>query len=125
MPKRLQDLVRIGRSRWFISGFGAVTAVALIVTVALSVMNASASATYSRPPWADKFNEDEGAKSGEIGRLDTSFEEEAFAQRAYPASDIPVQAAVNAQTAFGKVKGNGNGKHSAGSWSLVGPSAAN
>ena len=125
MPKRMQDLVRFGRSRWFISGFGAVTAVALIVTVALSVMNASASATYSRPPWADKFNEDEGAKTGEIGRLDTSFEQEAFAQRAYPASDIPVQASINAQTAFGKVKGNGNGKHSAGSWSLVGPSSAN
>jgi hypothetical protein len=125
MPKRISNLAKFGRSRWFISGFGAVTAVALIVTVSLSVMNASASATYSRPPWADKFNEDEGAKSGEIGRLDTSFEEEAFAQRAYPASDIPVQAAVNAQTAFGKVKGNGNGKHSAGSWSLVGPSAAN
>lgn len=125
MPKRMQNLARFGRSRWLISGFGAVTAVALIVTVSLSVMNASASATYSRPPWADKFNEDEGAKTGEIGRLDTSFEQEAFAQRAYPASDIPVQASINAQTAFGKVKGNGNGKHSAGSWSLVGPSSAN
>jgi hypothetical protein len=125
MPKRMMNFARFGRSRWFISGFGAVTAVALIVTVALSVMNASASATYSRPPWADKFNEDNGAKAGEIGRLDTSIEEEAFAQRAYPASDIPVQASINAQTAFGKVKGNGFGKRSAGSWNLVGPSSAN
>ena len=126
MPKRIQSLARFGRSRWFISGFGAVTAVALIVTVSLSVMNASASSTYSRPPWADKFNEDESGKTGgDLGRLDTSFEQEAFAQRAYPASDIPVQAAINAQTAFGKVKGNGNGKHSADSWSLVGPSSAN
>jgi hypothetical protein len=98
----------------------------LIVTVALNVMNVAASSTFSRPPWADKFNEEEGGKTGgDIGRLDTSFEQEAFDARAFPASDIPLQASLNAQAAFGNVKGNGNGKHSAGSWSLVGPSSAN
>jgi len=105
-----------------------VTAVALIVTVALSVLNVSASATYSRPVWADKFGEDEGGgdgKVGELGRLDQSFSEEAYANRAYPASDIPLQATLNAQTAFAQVKSQGQGKHAAGSWSLYGPSTAN
>jgi hypothetical protein len=105
-----------------------VTAVALIVTVALSVLNVSASATYSRPVWADKFGEDEGGgdgKVGELGRLDQSFSEEAYANRAYPASDIPLQATLNAQTAFAQVKSQGQSKHAAGSWSLYGPSTAN
>jgi hypothetical protein len=129
MPKRMMNFARFGRSRWIISGFGAATVVALIVTLAVSVMNVSASATYSRPPWADKFGEEEEGgeegKVGELGRLDQSFAEEAYANSAYPLSDIPLQATLNAQAAFAQVKAKGQSKHAAGSWSLYGPSTAN
>jgi len=125
MPTRMRGLLRLGRSRRAIIGFSAVTAIVLIVALGLGAMSTFASATYSRPPWADKFNEDEGAKVGEIGRLDTSFEEEAFATRAYPATDIPLQAALNAQSAFNNVKSHGHGKHVADTWGLIGPSSAN
>ncbi len=124
----MAGLKKLVRSRWVLTGFGAVTAVALIVTLALSVMNVSASSTYTRPPWANKFGEDEqggDGKVGELGRLDQSFSEEDYANRAYPASDIPQQAALNAQSAFAQAQAKGQSKHATGAWSLYGPSTAN
>ncbi len=76
MPKRMQNLVRFGRVPLVHLGIRRRNRSGPDRYRRLSVMNASASATYSRPPWADKFNEDEDAKTGEIGRLDTSFEQE-------------------------------------------------
>ena len=51
-------------------------------------------------------------------------EQEAYEQRAYPASEISFQATVNAQKAWTKLKGN-KGKNKAGQWTLAGPSQAN
>jgi len=53
--------------------------------------------------------------------------EEEYAKRAYPGTDIPFPATVNAQAAFNRAKGRGvgNGRKSTGQWSLVGPSTAN
>ena len=51
-------------------------------------------------------------------------EQEAYEQRAYPASEISFQATLNAQKAWTKLKGN-KGKNKAGHWTLAGPSQAN
>jgi hypothetical protein len=54
--------------------------------------------------------------------------EEEYANRAYPAADIPFTATLNAQAAFNQVKTRGNGKaknSAADQWSLIGPSSAN
>lgn len=52
--------------------------------------------------------------------------EEDYANRAYPATDIPFTATLNAQAAFNKVKAHGNGKDKKqpNQWTLIGPSTA-
>lgn len=67
----------------------------------------------------------ENGNEGERGP--GSAEEEEFANRAYPANDIPFQLTLNAQNAFNqiKAKGVGKGKNVPGQWTLVGPSTAN
>ena len=49
---------------------------------------------------------------------------EAYAARAYPADDVPIQLTLNAQQAWSKAKGRGhaNGKNKPGVWNLAGPS---
>ena len=60
-----------------------------------------------------------------LGGPITAAEEE-YANRAYPAADIPFTATLNAQAAFNQVKARGNSKkNQAGQWSLIGPSSAN
>lgn len=56
-----------------------------------------------------------------------SAAEEAYAQRAYPATEIPIFLSKNAQAAFNTVKGRaiGKGKNTPGQWALAGPSSAN
>ncbi|HEY3179007.1 MAG TPA: exo-alpha-sialidase [Casimicrobiaceae bacterium] len=53
--------------------------------------------------------------------------EEAYANRAYPAADIPMTLTLNAQAAFDDIKGRGvgRGKNVPGQWTLIGPSTAN
>ena len=53
--------------------------------------------------------------------------EEAYANRAYPADEIPFQLTLDAQAAFDQVKarGVGQGKNIPGQWTLIGPSTAN
>ena len=53
--------------------------------------------------------------------------EESYANRAYPAADIPIQLTLNAQAAFNAIKGRGvgRGKHVPGQWTSMGPSSAN
>src|SRR5204863_497043 len=53
--------------------------------------------------------------------------EEAYANRAYPASDIPIVLTQNAAAAWAEVKGRGvgRGKNVPGQWTLIGPSTAN
>jgi hypothetical protein len=57
----------------------------------------------------------------------TSEAEAEFAERAYPADDIPFDLTLNAQAAFNqiKAKGVGKGKNILGQWTLAGPSTAN
>ena len=54
-------------------------------------------------------------------------EAEDYANRAYPASEIPFQLTLNAQAAFNQIKGKGvgRGKNVPGQWTLAGPSTAN
>jgi hypothetical protein len=58
----------------------------------------------------------------ETDRGPVAAAEEAYAHRAYPASDIPFELTVNAQTAWANVKSQTS---SAGVWTLVGPSTPN
>ena len=53
--------------------------------------------------------------------------EEAYANRAYPATDIPFQLTLNAQAAFNAIsaRGVGRGKNVPGQWTMMGPSSAN
>ncbi|HEY7781711.1 MAG TPA: hypothetical protein VIC85_16035 [Ktedonobacterales bacterium] len=118
MPSRGSSLMRWGRSRWALSMFSALTAVVLIVGFSMGARLShagKASPTVTRPPWADKFDDD-----SDLGRLDQSF----LAEYAYPNTDVPFQATLNAQSAFQQVASRGQSKHAAGSWSLIGPSTA-
>lgn len=64
---------------------------------------------------------------GEGERGPESAAEEDYANRAYPADEIPFQLTLNAQSAFNaiKAKGVGKGKNVPGQWTLIGPSTAN
>jgi hypothetical protein len=67
------------------------------------------------------------AERAEDDRNPADVAAEAYANRAYPGSDIPFTATLGAQQAFNAVKkaGVGNGKHTPGQWTLIGPSTAN
>jgi len=72
----------------------------------------------------------EQAKIGngnESERGPSSAAEEDYANRAYPADEIPFQLTLNAQNAFNQIKaqGVGKGKNVPGQWTLIGPSVAN
>src|SRR5438552_6720174 len=53
--------------------------------------------------------------------------EEDYANRAYPATDIPFSATLNTRTAFQKVqaRSNSNPNSNIGAWNLIGPSTGN
>ncbi|CAA9233671.1 MAG: GH74, partial [uncultured Chloroflexia bacterium] len=53
-----------------------------------------------------------------------SAEEEEYAQRAYPASEVPFAATRNAQAAFQSIRNRSRGKNALGQWMLSGPSQA-
>ena len=63
--------------------------------------------------------------SVEAGPAALQASEESFAQRAYPANDIPIQLSENAQSAWQAVKGRAVGKSKTGQWALIGPSHPN
>ncbi len=86
----------------------------------------------------NKFRQDADARSkpsrqtvvGNFGENDldpASVEEEAFAERAYPAEEISFEQTLAAEAAFNQVKarGVGKGKKVPGLWTLSGPSTAN
>ncbi|MGE5827718.1 MAG: WD40/YVTN/BNR-like repeat-containing protein, partial [Micromonosporaceae bacterium] len=64
----------------------------------------------------------EGEESEKGGEDPEAYAEQQFAARAYPESDLPVTAALNAVQAWNQ---KSNGKKSAGQWTLAGPSIAN
>jgi hypothetical protein len=51
--------------------------------------------------------------------------EEDYANRAYPATDIPFSATLNAQAAFKQVQARSDQMSNIGIWTLIGPSTAN
>jgi len=62
----------------------------------------------------------------EKGPASVTAAEEAYAQRAYPAEEIPFELTLNAQQEWAQARGRavGRGKNTAGQWALVGPSHA-
>jgi hypothetical protein len=62
---------------------------------------------------------------GEHDRDPASAAEEAYAQRAYPGTEIPLKATLNAQKAFKTVQARSNSNSNIGTWKLIGPSTAN
>jgi hypothetical protein len=59
-------------------------------------------------------------------RSPESAAQEDYANRAYPADEIPFQFTLNAQNSFNQIKskGVGKGKHVPGQWTLIGPRKA-
>lgn len=51
--------------------------------------------------------------------------EEDYANRAYPATDIPISATLNAQKAFKNVQARSSTTSNIGAWNLIGPSTGN
>jgi hypothetical protein len=121
MTRHANRFSRIGRSRWLLAAISALAAVVMITAVSLRVLPASANSAFQRPVFADKFANE---ADGDAGRLDLSFEQ-AYDSRAYPATEIPAQATLNAQAAFSDALSRGQSKHATGSWSMIGPSTAN
>lgn len=67
------------------------------------------------------------SNGNEAERGPDSAAQEEYANRAYPADEIPFQLTLNAQAAFNQIrsKGVGKGKNVPGQWTLAGPSTAN
>ena len=63
--------------------------------------------------------------SVERGPAAATAAEEAYAQRAYPADEVSLQATVDAQQAWSAVKQRSKGKNKAGQWAMIGPSHSN
>jgi hypothetical protein len=105
--------------RWALVAGSALTAAVLITTISFGVMSSFANSVGTPPPWIGKFDDD-----GDAGRLDQSFADQDYLSRAYPGTEIPFGATLNAQSAFEQVKGRGASAHATGSWSLIGPSTA-
>ena len=61
---------------------------------------------------------------GDKERTPVSAEEEAYANRAYPETEIPVFLTQAAQAAFNEAKGRAVGRRVTGEWSLLGPQKA-
>jgi hypothetical protein len=65
-----------------------------------------------------------GAAEAAKGEDPDAAAEEAYSARAYPATEIPFSATLNAQKAWAKIKSQKN-KNTVGTWTLAGPSTAN
>ncbi len=49
MPTRMNRLMRLGRSRWTLTGFSVLTAVVMIIALTLGTRSSLASETFTRP----------------------------------------------------------------------------
>ncbi len=106
--------------------------VLLIVGVA-SVLGTAATRTSSAPSVlhaAKGGDPDANAKataSLEKSPASVTAAEEAYAQKAYPADEVTVQAAANARASWTALnhRGIGKGKNKAGQWTMIGPSHSN
>jgi hypothetical protein len=74
---------------------------------------------------ADEFLSNKATIPGpERDRGPAAAAEEDYANRAYPATEIPLTLTLKAQSAFNKVKARGAAKKAPGQWTLIGPSNA-
>ncbi|HEV2235848.1 MAG TPA: hypothetical protein VGR57_04220, partial [Ktedonobacterales bacterium] len=121
MTGHANRFTRFGRSRWLLTAISAVVAIVTIAAISLRLVPASAnSGVYQAPAFAAKFANESDA---DAGRLDLSFEQ-AYDSRAYPATEIPLQATLDAQTAFNSTVSRGQGNHANGAWSQIGSTDA-
>jgi hypothetical protein len=97
----------------------------------LAVGSTGSHSTRSVAPLKKAADPDASSKqntaSVEAGPAALQAAEESFAQRAYPAEDIPIQLSLNAQSAWSSVKARSDakGKNKAGQWAMIGPSHSN
>jgi hypothetical protein len=97
----------------------------------LAVSSTGSQSTRSAAPPKKAADPDASSKQNtaavEAGPAALQAAEESFAQRAYPANDIPIQLSVNAQQSWKALdnRGNGKGKNKAGQWAMIGPSHSN
>jgi hypothetical protein len=105
--------------------------VALAAGVTLALATASAPSKASKVHLNKLAAQELAGNYGELGaQPDGDNPESAAAQQyaaeAYPADGIPIQATLNAQAAFNRVRGRGvgQGRNRPGTWFLAGPSHA-
>ena len=97
----------------------------------LAVGSTGSHGTRSAAPLKKAADPDASSKqntaSVEAGPAALQAAEESFAQRAYPANDIPIELSLNAQQSWKAVdnRGIGKGKNKAGEWAMIGPSHSN
>ena len=125
-PSRILSFLRFG------SGITLISAAAAMAFVAVKSPNPplTTTAAHRAPLLFNKFRQDPDEFLGNkvmlpgptSDRGPTAYAEEEYARRAYPGTDIPFSATLNAQAAFNKVKSNGtgNGKNSTSQWFLTG-----
>jgi len=109
-----------------------VIALATGLSLVRSIADRPSSAPLKHPFAAKLSAQDVAGNRGEpgedvkAGENPIGAEEQNFLEHAYPASDVPFQATVNALTAWKQLKGKSNkGKNTVGQWTLAGPSTAN
>ena len=97
----------------------------------LAVGSTGSHGTRSVAPLKKAADPDASSKQNtaavEAGPAALQAAEESFAQRAYPANDIPIQLSLDAQSAWKAVdnRGIGKGKNEPGQWAMIGPSHSN
>jgi len=112
-------------------GTGAIAAFACVVVMHEPNLPANGSASAADKEFVSKKSrssrEDSFTEQMEGDRTPADIAAEAYANRAYPGTDIPFSSTLAAQNAFNAVKKNGvgKGKHTPGQWTLIGPSTAN
>ena len=117
------------RSRLALGLFSMLALAGLAVFLAVtaggsSTARSGVSLKFSGDPDAGSMKE---TASVEKGPASVTAAQEEVAQRAYPAQDLPPDAAQIAQRAWSAVKnrGNGKGKNKPGDWTMIGPSHSN
>ena len=101
------------------------------LTLVLSTADRSSNAPLKHPFAAKLSAQDVAGNRGEpgedvkTGESPIGAEEQSYLEHAYPASEVPFQATLNAQKAWKQLKGKSNkGKNTVGQWTLAGPSSA-
>ena len=135
-PNRILSFLRFGSGLILISAAAAMAFVAVKPSTSFFTDKLSdrREATNKFRQGRDELLGNKVAKPGpELERGPLAAAEEEYAKRAYPATDIPHTATLNAQRAYKQVKARGAGQTSnaaaavaaAGPWTLIGPSSAN